>query len=109
MNLTNLEIRRRRGDLIQFYKMLNGQDEIELLNVVKFRSDKYNIRGHSKRVIRELVKKNARIRQNFLINRVANDWNNLRQHVIKAKSLNSFRAKLDKWFESKAIGLAKLL
>ena len=108
LNLTNLEIRRRRGDLIQFYKLLNGQDEIELLNDVKFRSDKYNLRGHSKRVTRELVKK-CSIRQNFLTNRVANDWNNLPQHVIEAKSLNSFKAKLDKWFESKAIGLAKLL
>ena len=36
-------------------------------------------------------------RYNFFINRVVSNWNRLPEETINAKSLNSFKAKLDVW------------
>ena len=39
------------------------------------------------------------IRENFFNNRIVNDWNALPKDVVEAKSINSFKARLDKVFE----------
>jgi hypothetical protein len=44
----------------------------------------------------EITKTEAR--HNFFTNRIANEWNKLPENVILAKSVNSFKAKLDKWY-----------
>ncbi|CAF1106835.1 unnamed protein product [Brachionus calyciflorus] len=94
LKLTNLEERRKRGDLIEFFKILSKNVDYDLTNPVKYRPNAYNLRGHSMRVTKELVKK-CKIRDNFLTNRVVNDWNKLPQEIISAKTVNSFKAKLD--------------
>ena len=88
--------------------MLSTNVDYELTNPVKYRSNTYNLRGHSMRVTKELVKQ-CKIRDNFLTKRVVNDWNKLPQEIISAKSVISFKAKLDNWLERKSEGLAKLL
>ena len=39
------------------------------------------------------------IRLNFFTNRVANDWNVLPKEAVEAKSVNSFKARIDKVYE----------
>ena len=101
MNLMSLDTRRRRGDLIQFFKIVNGLEAVKLTNDIRYNSAKnnYNLRGHSKMVSRELIK-NCPSRFNYITNRVVNDWNSLPKNVVEAVSLNSFRAKLDEWLKT---------
>ena len=57
LDLTTLEQRRKRGDLIQIYKMINGLEKIELVNGINFASSAFGLRGHNLKLRRELVKK----------------------------------------------------
>ena len=54
-------------------------------------------RGHKYRLVKENTQDT--IRSNFFNNRIVNNWNALSSDVIEAKSINSFKAKLDKIFE----------
>ena len=97
LNLMSLESRRQRGDLIQMYKIINGHEKVNLINGVNFAS-KSTIelrRTHSKRLVREINRRES-LRYNFLTNRVAKNWNNLSQNAINAKTINSFKATIDK-------------
>ncbi|CAF0882457.1 unnamed protein product [Brachionus calyciflorus] len=79
MNLTNLRTRRLRGDLIQIDS-----------------HRKYNFRGHSQTLVRELFK-NSSSRYYFLTNRIVNHWNQLPNELIEARNINCFKGKLDEW------------
>ena len=82
IGLTDLETRRNRGDLIQVYKLLNGQklqrDQFPAANKNNFGSG-------------------VTSRHNFFTNRVVPLWNSLPDEVIRAPILNSIKAKLDKF------------
>ena len=99
LDLTRLKQRRKRGDLIQIYKMINLLEKIELVNGINFASSAFGLRGHNLKFRRELIK-NFSPQCNFLTNRVVNDWNNLPVGVVKAKNLNIFKAMLDDWMKS---------
>ena len=101
LKLTNLEIRRQRGDLIQYYKVINGLDKIRWSKEQrKLTQDNElypasNLRRTSLTVYRESVSK-IRAREEFFLNRVAPIWNKLPVFVKEARSLNCFKAELDK-------------
>jgi hypothetical protein len=96
LELTSLEDRRIRGDLITQYKVMNG---LEIVNwtypPVKYGA---NTRGHQFRYVKELS--NNSIRSNFFNNRIANIWNCLPVDVVNARTVNSFKAKIDDWYKS---------
>ncbi|XP_065679099.1 uncharacterized protein LOC101234374 [Hydra vulgaris] len=97
LNLTSLETRRIRGDLIQAYKIINNIDivswsEPHVLRVGQ--SNKIKTRGHHLKTTREYVK-NCEQRHQFFTNRIVNHWNALPSEVVCASSVNSFKAKLD--------------
>ncbi|CAF1083863.1 unnamed protein product [Brachionus calyciflorus] len=102
LNLTDLRTRRIRGDLIQMYKLINKLEYIDLVNGTNFNfkisgEDKiYNLRRNSYTLMREKVR-NCPSRFNFFTNRVVNHWNQLKEDVVKAKQLNSFKSKIDEW------------
>ena len=82
LKLPSLVDRRRRGDLIQMFKLVNNFDSIDLHNPIKFYNADGRTRGHSLKILRETVNKQNNckfntIRHNFFTNRVARDWNNL--------------------------------
>jgi len=52
--------------------------------------------GHRRLLVREVVK-NCNTRHNFFTNRVVNPWNSLPDEIVEAKSVNSFKNKLDKF------------
>ena len=56
LDLTILEQRRKRGDLTQIYKMINGLEKLELVNGINFASSAFSLRGHDSKLRRELVK-----------------------------------------------------
>ncbi|RNA42618.1 RNA-directed DNA polymerase from mobile element jockey-like [Brachionus plicatilis] len=99
LNLTTLESRRSRGDLISHYKIANGLLDVNWLASTKLMSSiachgpANAIRGHKKRLFVQLS--NCPARTNFLNNRVASTWNNLASSTVSARTLNSFKARLD--------------
>ena len=95
--LTSLETRRKRGDLIEFYKIVNDLDIVELTNKLESRKTtgpSENLR-HKGEYFMEPVSKLA-ARDKFFVNRVVTSWNRLPEEIRKAKSLNCFKAGLDR-------------
>ena len=92
LGITDLDSRRKRGDLIQVYKIIN---ELEEIGDIDLRIGKVNIgRKHTHQIIRELCKANNP-RYRFLTNRTATTWNMLPANVVETRTVNSFKAALD--------------
>jgi ribonuclease P/MRP protein subunit RPP40 len=96
LDLTTLVERRQRGDMIQIFKIFKGIDRMEtyerycfLRNLTRVHCFKYN-----KEISRQTH------RENFLLNRAANYWNELPKEVISAETVNIFKAGLDCWMSS---------
>ena len=97
LKITTIKDRRIRGDLIQYFKIKNGHDDIRLLKEPKLQKSK---RPHDQKIEREAFNK-CNQRFNFLTNRIAGTWNNLPSKAVEAQSLNGFKARIDKHMSSK--------
>ena len=100
LKLPSLKNRRRRGDLIQMFKLITNIDEINLHNQIQYFNDNGCVRGHNLKIHREFVntQNNSKlntIRHSFFTNRVSNDWNVLDQETIDSSSVNQFKNKID--------------
>ncbi|XP_065645851.1 uncharacterized protein LOC136076304 [Hydra vulgaris] len=92
LRMPSLVKRRQRGDIIQLYKIFNGYDKIEFTENHSFKSN--CTRGHILKYSKDFLK--HKYRENILLNRAANYWNALPETVVKAISINSFKARLDR-------------
>ena len=88
LDLTTLEKRRERGDLIETYKIVHGRENIRKEDFFSFRTNctrsntlKLEKRGHWR----------TQIRANAFSVRVANAWNALPEYVVTASSIGSFK------------------
>ena len=98
LNLPSLVYRRKRGDMIQVYKILNGMVRVDTEDF--FVPSRFvHTRGHQQRVSKEKATKMARI--NAFSQRVTNQWNSLPNDVVKAESLNKFKNGLDEFWSDK--------
>lgn len=97
-DLTTLETRRKRGDLIQFYKFVHGLEDIKWVNELRhLNMDGYTgptLRRHKYHFYRE--SKACSAREEYFVNRVIPLWNGLPEDVVDATSLDSFKARLDR-------------
>ena len=89
INLPTLKYRRKRGDLIQVFKILNGHYDI---NWDTKRT--HNNRGHSKKLVKHGTL--TSLRQKSFCYRVVDHWNNLTEEIVTAKTVTSFKTLLDK-------------
>jgi ribonuclease P/MRP protein subunit RPP40 len=102
LNLTTLELRRKRGDLIQIYKIFNKIDNIKI-NIGSVTQNRYHTRSHNYQIERYIIV-NCPMRNNSLPNRSATTWNLLPYEIVYA--VNAFKARLDdhiklnRWSES---------
>jgi hypothetical protein len=102
IGLTTLKERRERGDAIQFYKLKNGFNTIDwyhpnsLTNSINTAGPASGIRGHNQRYQRQFTR-NCPSRENYFTNRTIPIWNSLPKEAIKARTVNEFKAKLDKF------------
>jgi ribonuclease P/MRP protein subunit RPP40 len=99
LNLTTLEIRRLRGDLIQVFKIMKGFEVVELsslsiIDSLEAVGPGSAIRGHKMRIKAETVS-NYLPRKNFFSNRVVFAWNRLPNKVIESATINQFKNNLD--------------
>ena len=95
LNLTPLEIRFDRGDLILTHKILN--DKFYISNeLFKKRNVDHNLRGHTLALQKPQLRKGMMQRQNFFSVRVINNWNSLTEVVVSSGTKNGFKAALDR-------------
>ena len=91
LGYTNLELRRKRGDLIQLYKVSKGLEEVDLgVNMGRGIGG----RSHTHQIVREDCR-NCNLRGRFLPNRTATTWNLLPPSVVDAVTVNGFKSGLD--------------
>ena len=100
LNLTTLEERRVRGDMIETYKLLTGKEDI---NPDKF-FIKARVRGdsdliHNKKLYKPGFNKDGR--KYFLTQRVIEGWNLLGKEVVETEKTSGFKKKYDKWVADK--------
>ncbi|MES9971492.1 MAG: reverse transcriptase family protein, partial [Candidatus Thiodiazotropha sp.] len=92
LKLPTLAHRRRRGDMLQTFKILNGLEDIpseRFFNVATNSST----RGHNFKL--EKPRCNTSFRLQHFSQRIINDWNALPSFVVNAKDVKDFKAKLD--------------
>ena len=92
LNLTTLEIRRIRGDLIEVYKILNGLEKINPDSMFT-RFTYNNTRCHTMKLEKKHVHLDSR--KYFFTQRVIDYWNALPQTAIDAESINHFKDQLN--------------
>ena len=90
LKLPSLKHRRRRGDLIETYKILKGFVQVSEVFTL---SNNDITRNNSKKIFTPFV--NKPLRQNFLPFRVARGWNKLSKDIVDAESTNRFKNLLD--------------
>ena len=97
IKLPSLEFRLFRGDLIETYKIAhNLYDKTSVDSLLNLRSNS-RLWGHQFTIIKNSTKKNSY--QHFFTNRVCNAWNSLPEDIVNAKTLNSFKNKIDKKYK----------
>jgi hypothetical protein len=91
LNLTTLETRRIRGDLIEVFKMFNGLDYLDPL--MFFELNTAPTRGHSLKLVKPRCRLD--VRKFSFAHRVIDIWNSLDENKTKAcDSLISFKNRL---------------
>ena len=96
VGLPTLEARRKRGDLLETFKIINGYSSLEkdmFFNHVQDRHD-VETRSHSNNLL-VLEQCSLNIRKNFFCCRVVNEWNSLPEYVRQSTSVNNFKNNYD--------------
>ena len=91
LNLPTLEYRRRRGDLIQMFKILHGIDDIDSSKLVTLNEN--TARGHSFKLNKPRCLKS--LQQNAFPARCIDDWNFLPNDLVCIEKLDTFKNRLD--------------
>ena len=82
--LTTLEERRKRGDLIETFKMVKGLNDVD--HTKFFQISVHNkTRGSSLQLEEKCCRNN--IRHSFFSQRIASEWNKLAEEVVAAETL----------------------
>lgn len=95
LNLTTLELRRHRGDLIEVFKILNGKEGIPKEKL--FSHNTSITRGNSFKLSKPRTRLN--IRRTFFSQRVINEWNHLPDNIVTSETINQFKNRVDKHFK----------
>ena len=97
LNMTSLAERRKKFDLIQTFKILNGHDRVDASIWFNTVGDNANRLTRNTVYSKNLVATRSRtdIRKNFFSNRVVNLWNSLPTDVKNARTVKIFKARLE--------------
>ena len=96
LNLPSLAERRRRGDLIEMFKITNLTNHVYFVEPLRYFDSIFRNR-HNKRLHREAVQTGkVRSRHYYLTNRVVDDWNSLTQEAFDSTNKNLFKNRIDK-------------
>ena len=93
LNLSTLEERRVRGDMITMFKIVHGVDILDREDLVKMASSDY-LRGHPKKILKNSCQSD--IKKYSFPYRSIDIWNKLSVEVVCASSVSQMKDKLDK-------------
>ena len=93
LNLHSLERRRLRGDLIEVFKWYRGYNKGDVSKILRV-SNQDRTRNNGFKIEKSRFKKD--IGKNWFSNRVVDEWNGLSSQVVSAKTIESFKRRLDK-------------
>ena len=97
LELPSMEYRRKRGDMIQCYKIMNGLVRMTVTDLFT-PIQSTGTRGHEQRILRQKAHKTARVYS--FSQRTIRAWNGLPANAIAAPSVNVFKNEIDKaWSE----------
>ena len=102
LNLTTLEERRKRGNMIETFKIMRNFDKIDASNFFTLRREVVDReegvgRGHHMRIFKR--RSNTVMRRRFFSNHIVDNWNSLPEQVVDATSVNNFKDRYDKFRE----------
>lgn len=95
LKLSTLRFRRMRGDAIEAYKIIHNIYDAEVS--LDLQRANQQTRGHRLKLFLERTHR-LDIRKHSFRNRIPSLWNSLPEHVVCAPSLDSFKARLDKFW-----------
>ena len=93
LKLPSLEHRRRRGDMIQVFKILKGIHRLDPDQLFTMSAES-TTRGHGLKMMKTFSR--LGVRQHVFSQRVVNDWNSFPAEVVESPTLNTFKSRLDK-------------
>lgn len=99
LKLETLDYRRRRADLLEAYRIMNGIHNLDLkcycskcpTKKIFEPSLSTSTRGHSRKL---QIQESTNIRKHFFSSRVSAPWNNLSENTVTSKTINSFKTNL---------------
>jgi hypothetical protein len=95
LRLPTLVYRRKRGDVIEVYKLLHGMYQTsEETHLCLLEGRSMVTTGHGYKL--DKLRVSTKLRENFFGARVVRMWNRLPDDVVSAASLNSFKNQLDR-------------
>jgi ribonuclease P/MRP protein subunit RPP40 len=93
LGLTTLQTLRKRGDMIEVYKIMTGKERVAREQFFQLADNEHGLRGHTMKIRKH--RSSLDIRKYFFSQRIVNCWNGLPQQVVDATSINSFKNALD--------------
>ena len=105
LNLSTLEYRRKRYDIIQVFKIIHKIDDIDMSKFFTF-TDNSQLRGHNLKLSKPRVNKSIRL--NSFAMRTIPVWNNLPSEIVNSKTVLEFKTKLDKLWENSRYDLSEI-
>ena len=97
LNLTTLEERRKRGDLIEMYKLLTQKENVDYKQFFQKENNHHRLWGHSSKVFIPSIRTN--LRKSFFSHRVLDSWNRLPQVVVDADTVQTFISRCDRFIK----------
>ena len=97
LNLTTLEDRRKRGDLLEAFKIIKGLDKV-ISNgnfLLQDKTGHHKTRGHSLKLLKPCHK--TWKQSQFFSSSVLNSWNLLPEKVVNSTSMNMFKHNYDNY------------
>ena len=82
--------------LIESFRLLKGIAKLDYSLFFKLSGDS-KVRGHTYKIVKNSFRLD--VRTNFFSNGVVDAWNELPQYVVDAETVNSFKARLDKFYQ----------
>lgn len=93
LGLQTLENRRRRGDMIEVYKLAHGYEDIPFTKFFNFSTT--GLRGHRLKLAVPDHWRTA-LKGNWFPIRTLHEWNNLPENIVTAPTISQFKNRYDK-------------
>ena len=97
LNLHSLERRRLRGGLIEVFKWYRCYTKGDVSRILRF-SNQDRTRNNGFKIEKNRYKKE--IGKNWFSNRVVGEWNGLSSQVVSARTIESFKRRLDRHMDA---------